>query len=492
MSDRPPPAPGNGPPRRPHAERLVGRLWEEVARAFDEFLALPTAIIAAFIALAIATYFLDADAVAPLTPARQGLQRLIFASPEAAPELLGVIATSLITVASITFSVVLLAVQQAAGSLTSSVLEQFLRRRINQVAFGFFSGLALYALIVLATATDDHVPVLGGALALVLTAASLYLLLLFLYTTVNQILPEEIGRVIHDHVLAARRHQLGLVRRTRRRPLSDSAAARTRVYADQHGYLARIDLDGLEAAREACGAAEVFLLPSIGRFVAFGDPLAEIAGARDPDDARLHDALRRALRLERQRNLRTDPTYGIEQLANIGWTSISSSKSDPEPGLQVIRDLRDVLSRWAAAEMQPNGTPGAPDDVDTSARVVAVVYVDDTHGRLLDALESLAVVSTESMQHQSFAEVVNALAATFDRLTPPLQQRIEDLVRRILTGLGDHILTADVDAALAELTRTLTAAGRTDTASAVHAAHAAMRASLGAAHSRSDRLATRD
>jgi len=251
-------------------------------RAFDEFLALPTAIMAGFIVLAALAYVLDAEGVAALRPARQAMQRLVFTTPEAAAQLLGVIASGLITVSALTFSLVLLAVQQAAGSLTFSVIEQFLRRRMNQVAFGFFAGLALYALIVLATTTPAHSPVLGGALALLLTAVSLYLLLLLLYTTVNQMQPEEIARAIHDHILAARRHQLDIVHRTRRTARSThstdaSDAARTRVYADHHGFLLDVDVDRLEAAALAVGEeTEIVLLHSLGQFVAYGDLLAEI------------------------------------------------------------------------------------------------------------------------------------------------------------------------------------------------------------------------
>jgi len=366
---------------------------------------------------------------------------------------------------------------------------------MNQVAFGFFAGLALYALIVVATTTPVHSPVLGGALALLLTAVSLYLLLLLLYTTVNQMLPEEIARAIHDRILAARRHQLDIVHRTRRTARSThstdaSDAARTRVYADHHGFLLDVDVDRLEAAALAVGEeTEIVLLHSIGQFVAYGDLLAEIKVGPHGADAesqkqKLNDAVCASLRLERQRNLKVDPAYGIEQLANIAWTSISTSKSSPAPGIQVIRVLRDVLARWAADEMR---TPAAADAPDASRRVAPVVYEDNTHDRLMDTLESLAVVSTESMQHQSFTEVLHAITTTYDRLPAALRQRAEDLVRRALTGLGDHVLTADIDASMTELARTLTAAGRSETAHAVRTAQTEMRAEVGTLRSRSNR-----
>jgi|GEM_PF-4996846 len=119
------PAVGGAAPR-PRGGRLpFSESFEEMRRAFDEFLALLTAIMAGFIALAALAYVLDAEGVAALRPARQAMQRLVFTTPEAAAQLLGVIASGLITVSALTFSLVLLAVQQAAGSLTFSVIEQF-------------------------------------------------------------------------------------------------------------------------------------------------------------------------------------------------------------------------------------------------------------------------------------------------------------------------------------------------------------------------------
>jgi uncharacterized membrane protein len=90
------------------------------------------------------------------------LQTRIFADAKATSDLLGTIASSIITVTSITISVLLLAVQQAAGSLTHQVFDQFLRRRQNQFHFGFFVGLALYTLVTLATVGESFNPVLGA------------------------------------------------------------------------------------------------------------------------------------------------------------------------------------------------------------------------------------------------------------------------------------------------------------------------------------------
>lgn len=448
-------------------------------RAFAEFLAIPTWMVVGFLLLAAATSVLDRADIGWLQPVRRTMQALVFASPEATASLLGEIAGGLLTITSITISLVLLAVQQAAGSLTFAVIDQFLRRRLNQVTFGFFVGLALYAFLILSTVDAPHNPVIGATLALLLTLVALYLLLTLLYTTVHQMRPSVIVEAIHDHALAARERQLPLVRRTRRAPRYEGVARAT-VRSEGHGFVVDVDAGRVGRAVQAAGGElEVRLLVSIGSYVAFRDPLAEIRAERAADLEALDGAVHDAIRLERQRDLERDPADGIEQLVTIAWTSVSTSKQNPEPGLLVAYALRDLLARWSADEQRRDGRVEQP---------VPMVYRDDVFAQLLGAFESLAVVASESMQHQVFAEVLQGLALTFDRLPAEHRGPAEDLVRRVLSALGEHVLTAELDAALDALVRALRLAGRPETAGAVQAARAELAASIGKLGSRATRV----
>lgn len=466
------------PSRRPRGSER----WDDIRRAFVEFLWVPTCIIIALLLLALAARALDHAAWDKSTSARAFrtyLESHVFADAQATSDLLGVIAGGVITMTSLTITVLLIVVQQTAASMTSEVLDQFLRRRHNQVYFGFFVGLALYALMILATVNAPFNPVFGASLAVLLTVIALYLLLALVYTTINQMRPAVIVEAIHDHILSARCAQRSLLDATRRAPRGCAADAVTvAVELEQHGFVTRINLAPLESALDAAeGKAEIVLDVSIGSHVAYGDKVASVC-ARTREVARsISSAVAGALHLEHQRDVQADPAYGIEQLEMIAWTSISTSKSDPAPGILVIRSLRDVLARWTADTAACDGA------------ALPIVYRDNVPGRLMDAFETLAVVSSESMQHQSFAEVVHALAVMFHRLSPAQQARAEDLVRRILTALGDHVLTCELDRALSKLVEALAACSRSTTASAVRAAQTALRGSIGQLRSRATRAA---
>lgn len=441
-------------------------------------------IIAAFLLLAWGSYGLDAGRVAWLAQLRETLQVHVFSDAKSTSDLLSTIASGLIAMTSFSFGLLLLAVQQTAASMTSYVVDQFLRRRINQFYFGFFAGLALYSLLVLATVGVRHNPIYGAGLALLLTVVALCLLLLLLYTTINQIRPVVVVDALHDHILLARANQLAFLRRTRR--ASASHAPLNRVVRSTHGgYVVAIDLDVLGAPMTtAVGEVEVVWLVSIGSFVAFEDPIAEVKANTQQRLEALSQAVLKSLRLERQQALESDPGYGIEQLLTIAWTSVSTSKSNPAPGLLTIRSLRDLLARWASDPEQC----GAQNSSAPEALPLPVVYADNVLSQLMDAFETLAVVSTESMQHQNFAEVLHVFTALFERLPPQLARRAEDLILRILSGLGDHVLTAELDGALSSLAAVLDKAGSGSTAAALSKAQQELRVSIGQLNSRATRV----
>jgi uncharacterized membrane protein len=330
--------------------------------------------------------------------------------------------------------------------------------------------------LTLATVTESFNPVFGASLAFLLTMAGLYILILLLYTTINQMRPAVIIEAIHAHTLAARQSQIPLILKTQRSPRAGGLICRP-VKAHRHGFVTHINVDAAGAAAKDLGMdVEIVLRVSIGCYVAFQDVIAEVRMEAQKETASLEKSVQDAVHFENQRDIGGDPAYGIEQMEMIAWTSISTAKSDPAPGLLIIRNLRDVLAHWAAE-----------DNASRQEETLPIVYTDNVFSRLMEAFETLAVVASESMQHQNFAEVLRTFAIMFDRLSPDQQARAEDIILRIISALGDHVLTAELEATLSELVLTLDKSARITTAAAVQAAQNRLKLSVGKLHSRSTR-----
>ncbi len=125
---------------------------------------------------------------------------------------------------------------------------------------------------------------------------------------------------------------------------------------------------------------------------------------------------------------------------------------------------------------------------DGAAEQAAVVYTDDVSIRLFDAFETVAVVASESMQPQTTAELFRTFTVMFGRLPAEPQERAEDLIRRSLSALGEHVPTAELDGALSDLVRALRGAGRRETAAEVEAAREKLGAAVGRLGSRGTRV----
>jgi uncharacterized membrane protein len=289
--------------------------------------------------------------------------------------------------------------------------------------------------------------------------------------------PSLITESIHNHTVKARECQLSLVSRTRRSTqLRDGEALAVKAHRD--GFVTGIKLETLTSAAScADGEAEIVLYPSIGTYIGFGDVIAEVRAASPTALDALERAVRAGVVLERSRDIQCDPAYGIEQLVNIGWTTGSTSKHNPAAARIVIMRLRDLLARWSSD----------PDASEQRADVTPVVYNDDVPSMLLEALASMAIVSTESMQHQNFTEVVQTFALMLERLVPEQQDRAEDHIMRLLSTLGDEPLSAELDRALLRLVQALRSVERTNAADAVQAALDQLATTIGKLNSRSTR-----
>ena len=183
-----------------------------------------------------------------------------------------------------------------------------------------------------------------------------------------------------------------------------------------------------------------------------------------------------ALSFDDSRDLEQDPAYGITQLSDIAWTSVSTAKSNPDPALAAIESLRDILSRWAAAgEVAEN--PSSP-----------VVVADAAPRLAIDALEGVIVAASESIQAQTLSNVLRTLSMLLPVVPDPWAERLADVSQRALASLGEHVLTRDLEEALGGLRAALAARGFVEEARCVQDATRGFATTLGKLNSRSTRV----
>lgn len=131
--------------------------------------------------------------------------------PEGARATLSVIASSMITVASLIFSITMLSLQLASSQFGPRALENFIRDRSNQFVLGTFVATFIYCLVVLrsvrGTGDTGFVPYLTVAFAVLLAAFGVAVLIYFIHHMATPIRIETLlKRLVTDGRVAVDSH----------------------------------------------------------------------------------------------------------------------------------------------------------------------------------------------------------------------------------------------------------------------------------------------
>ncbi len=294
--------------------------------------------------------------------------RVFGAGANAARSMLSAIATSMITVAGVVFSVTIVALSLASSQYSPRVLRNFMGDRPTQAVLGVFVGIFVYCLVVLRTIRsrdegDGFMPslaVVGGvALALFGVAVLIY----FIHHVASSIQASSIlDRIAGDTRAAIDRlfpQELGDDASQENAELPaplqtgthghDVHPAWVRATAPRSGYLVGVDEQRLlDIARELNRV--VRMACPVGEFVIQGSPLAEVAGdAPLPPGA--CEKLRSAFPLGPQRDVHQDAAYGLQQLVDVALKALSPGVNDHTTAIMCVDRIAALLVRLASRGM---------------------------------------------------------------------------------------------------------------------------------------------
>lgn len=290
---------------------------------------------------------------------------------EGARGLLSSIASSMITVAGVTFSITLVALQLASSQFSPRVLRNFMSDRATQVVLGSFIGTFTYAILVLRSIRgqeidpEPFVPALSVSVGIVLALVALGMLVYFIHHIATRIQISTIIATIADETT-------GRIRDEWREEEADSDShddsvperpARV-ITARRSGNLQLVDHEGLgEVAAELDIAVRLEVRP--GEWVQQGAALFSVWPSDIVDDE-LADRLSDHLTVGDQRSLEQDAAFGIRQLVDVALRAISPGINDPTSAADCIQRIGQVL---VAAGMRRQPETCVHDD-DGSLRVL--------------------------------------------------------------------------------------------------------------------------
>lgn len=327
--------------------------------------------------------------------------------PEGARAILSAVATSMITVAGLTFSITMLTLQLASSQFGPRLLRNFMRDRGNQLVLGTFISTFVYCLLVLRTVKgvegSSFVPHLAVAIGVVLAVAGLAVLIYFIHHTATSIRIETLLASLAEETAATIDRlfpeKLGREEVEAGAEPSDFGTAQI-ISAIASGYVQSIDSAALlRLSTEEDVVVKVVARP--GSFVTERDPLLRVLTAETlPEDKA--DALRATLIVGIERTPYQDLDFSIRRIVEIAQRALSPGINDPTTALYCIDRLREALVRLAVRR-----TPSSQrHDDEGRLRVVAEPV----------SFEALAAGALGAVAHYagSDSDVLKALASALD------------------------------------------------------------------------------
>lgn len=278
--------------------------------------------------------------------------RLFGASADASRAILAAIATSMITVAGVVFSITIVALSLTSTQYSPRVLRNFMRDRPTQVVLGVFMGIFAYCLIVVRTIRGadygDFIPSLAVLGGMTYSLVGIALLIYFIHHVAQSIQAASIlARIALETTGSIKR----LFPQDMGQPASGVQDIRlflpevwTPLLATRDGYVTGVDTDGLLAFAEKHDGI-VRLKAAVGSFVVTGCPVLEVSGRRQLNQEA--EALHKLMSVASQRTVDQDAAFGLQQLVDVALKALSPGINDPTTACMCIDRLGALLAQLA-------------------------------------------------------------------------------------------------------------------------------------------------
>ncbi len=276
--------------------------------------------------------------------------------PEGARQLFATVASSMITVAGVTFSITIVALTLASQQFGPRVLHNFMHNRSNQVVLGTYVSGFVYSLLMLRTVRSIDsalfTPHISVSVAVLLAIAGVGVLIFFIHhislsiqvSTVISRVGQELDHSIENLFPSRIGGHAPNLNPVEEEQIPDNFGQESLpIFAKSTGYVQMIENDRLmKIANERDLIIRLEQRP--GRFVAEGVPLAYIWPSTRAN-AQVLNRISNSLVIGSSRTTLQDAEFSIKQLVEIAVRALSPSINDPETAIMCLDRLSAALSR---------------------------------------------------------------------------------------------------------------------------------------------------
>jgi uncharacterized membrane protein len=268
-------------------------------------------------------------------------------SPAAAMAICSSIASGVIALTGIVFSLAFVMVQFSAMAYSPRLVLWVARDPVLSHALGIFTATFLYALMFLAW-VDRHasgtVPLISGILVFVLLVASMGMFI----ALIERIGMLQVGRML---IFTANRGRAAIAELYPTPAPTTSTPAppeyrqlpvtQTVAYVGIPQVIQAVNVPVLVELAGTSGAV-IEMLAGVGDTVLDGTPLLQVRAARQPLD---EAAVRATIEIGDERTFEQDPKYALRLIVDIAIKALSPAINDPTTAVQALDQIEDLLIR---------------------------------------------------------------------------------------------------------------------------------------------------
>jgi uncharacterized membrane protein len=367
--------------------------------------------------------------------------------PGMAQLLLGAVAGSCITVVSVVYSLLLIALTFASIQFSPRILNSFVADTVSQITLGVFLGTFAYCLILLPTVhggSHPVVPALSLTIALLLAAACLFYLIYFVHHIAVAIQVNHIvDRVARETEMAVRaRFGPPFKRFPEVDVVIPDPTAGKNILSPTSGYVQYIDENRLMHLTESTDTT-IFIHRWTGQFIPAGVPCITVIPAGAASKAFQKQALS-CLHIGPVRSLEDDVEFGMLQIVDIALKAMSPAVNDPSTAISCIDQLSAILI--LAVNLEP------PKTVLSDSKGVARIYRRQTSfPRLLEVAYNQVIRHAGGDMPVSL-RMLRALHDISGVTTyPPYLSSIRNLAGKVTSACTAHYLPDECEELLERL-----------------------------------------
>ena len=270
---------------------------------------------------------------------------------DAVDNILGIIASSMLTVTTFSLSTMVSAYSAATSNVTPRATKLVMEDSTTQNVLATFVGSFLFSLVGIIALSTGAYGDRGRVVLFIVTIAVIVLIVVTLLRWIDHLsrlgrVTETTERVEKVTIEAMRsRHQRPYLGGNKLADDKDIPSSATHVFIDRIGYIQHLDSGAL--SRIATDAkARIFVRMIPGQLVEPTMPVASVDIAGGNDIEQTLASIRGCFSVEDTRSYDQDPRFGASVLSEIASRALSPAVNDPGTAIDVITRAMRVVAVW--------------------------------------------------------------------------------------------------------------------------------------------------